>query len=165
MERFSVKSRKPDPTNPQHGSFLVTKNIRAGGSWVWLTKSCPHWSLASETTREAATYWKQLLCQCENGNCADLFAVLVTLGSSALNKRYWDRFHLVVLLPSILLCSLPQPSHAGQLEKEDSVDQKSQNKTSPVQIWAHEAALHRVWEIFVGGKFCDTRVNHENNEN
>ena len=30
---------------------------------------------------------EQLLCQCENGIRADPFAVEVTLGSSALNKR------------------------------------------------------------------------------
>ena len=63
---------------------------------------------------EASTE-EQLLCQRENGNRADPFAVEVTLGSSALNERYWARFLLVVLLPSTLLCSLPQPSHVGQL--------------------------------------------------
>ena len=55
---------------------------------------------------EASTE-EQLLCQRENGNCADPFAVEVTLGSSALNEKYWARFLLVVLLPSTLLCSLP----------------------------------------------------------
>ena len=68
---------------------------------------------------EASTE-EQLLCQRENG---DPIAVEVTLGSSALNERYWARFLFVVLLPSTLLCSLPQPSHAGQLEIGDSVDQ------------------------------------------
>ena len=72
---------------------------------------------------EASTE-EQLLCQRENGNHADPFAVEVTLGSSVLNERYWARFLLVVLLPSTLLCSLPQPSHVGQLEKGDSVDQR-----------------------------------------
>ena len=71
---------------------------------------------------EASTE-EQLLCQCKNGKHADPFAVEVTLGSSALNERYWNHFRLVVLLPSTLLCSLPQPSHAGQLEIGDSVDQ------------------------------------------
>ena len=66
---------------------------------------------------------EQLLCLRENGNRADPFAVEVTVGSSALNERYWARFLLVVLLPSTLLCSLSQPSHAGQLEKGDLVDQ------------------------------------------
>ena len=71
---------------------------------------------------EASTE-EQLLRQRENGNRADPFAVEVTLGSSALNARYRARFLLVVLLPSTLLCSLPQPSHTGQIEKGDSVDQ------------------------------------------
>ena len=66
---------------------------------------------------------EQLLYQRENCNHADLFAVVVTLGSSTLNERYWARFRLVVLLPSTLLCSFPQPSHAGQLEKGGSVVQ------------------------------------------
>ena len=40
-----------------------------------------------------------------------------TLGSSAFDEKYWPCFWLVVLLLSTLLCSLPQPSHKGQLEK------------------------------------------------
>ena len=68
---------------------------------------------------EASTE-EQLLYQREN---SDLIAVEVTLGSSVLNERYWARFLLVVLLPSTLFCSLSQPSHAGQLEIGDSVDQ------------------------------------------
>ena len=60
MERFSDESRKPDPTNPSMDRFLVTKNIHARGSWVWLTKSCLHWSLASETTGEAVTSTKTI---------------------------------------------------------------------------------------------------------
>ena len=42
---------------------------------------------------------------------------------------------------------------------------KSHNKMSPVQILAHvDSAV--VWvENFMDGKFCDTWVNHESNEN
>ena len=52
-----------------------------------------------------------------------LVSRLLLIGASALNERYWARFLLVVFLPSTLLCLLPQPSHAGQLEIGDSVDQ------------------------------------------
>ena len=68
---------------------------------------------------EASTK-EQLLYQRESG---DPIAVEVTLGSSTLNERYWACFLLVVLPPSTLFCSLPQPSHTGQLEIGDSVDQ------------------------------------------
>ena len=113
--------------------FQVTKTIHTGGGWVWLTvlktvragvylrdyaRGCHVYKEISEASTE-----EQLLCQRENCNRADPFAVVVTLGSSALNERYWARFLFVVLLPSTLLCSLPQPSHAGQLEMGDSVDQ------------------------------------------
>ena len=83
---------------------------------VWLTKKCPCWGLASKDYARGYHVYKdileanteeQLLCQRENCNCADPFAVEVTLGSSALNERYWARFLLVVLLPSTLFCSLP----------------------------------------------------------
>ena len=69
---------------------------------------------------------EQLLCQCEKGNRADPFAVMAVkslLQALPLNERYWPCFLLAVLLLSTLLCSLPQPSHAEQLEKGDPVDQ------------------------------------------
>lgn len=66
-------------------------------------------------------------------------------------------------------CSLPS-LHAGQLEKWDPTDQghckqgtsgkKRALKMSPgpnVSMCGHICS--------VGGKFCDTRVNYENNEN
>ena len=63
------------------------------------------------------------ICQRKNGNRADPFTVKITLGSSALNESYWTCFLLVVLLPSTLFCSLPQPSHTEQLEKGGTVYQ------------------------------------------
>ena len=65
---------------------------------------------------------EQLLFQRENGNCADPFAVTPgcqegTLGSSAFDERCRPCFLLVMLLLCILVCSLPHPSHARQLEK------------------------------------------------
>ena len=78
------------------GSGLL-KAVHAGGDWVWITKSCPHWGLASEDYARGCHVYiqrhleanteEQLLCQRENCNRADPFAVEVTLGYSALNER------------------------------------------------------------------------------
>ena len=68
---------------------------------------------------------EQLLCQCENDHCAHPFAVMPGCQGvhQALLHLTRPCFLLVVLLLSTLLCSLPQPSHAGQLEKGDPVYQ------------------------------------------
>ena len=102
---------------------------------------------------EASTE-EQLLCQRENGNRADPFAVKVTLGYSALNETYWARFLLVALLPSTLLCSFPQPSHAGQIEKEDPVDKGQCKQWKRAITKCHRSkfehvltARHGVWKI------------------
>ena len=100
-------------SNPSANRFrILLKAIRPGVGWVWLAKlherlPCPP---------------RQLLFQCENGNCADPFAVMPgcqegTLGSSTFDERYRPYFLLVMLLLCILVCSLPHPSHTRQLEK------------------------------------------------
>ena len=68
-----------------------------------------------------------------------------------------------VLLPCSLLCSLPPSPHARQLEKGDlwikgTVNRAQVAKKSQTLAHVDRAA---VW----GGKFRDTRVNHENNKN
>ena len=132
MERFSVGScvrgqyRKPDPTNPSTDHFQDTKNYPC---WGWLGLTC-------KTTQEATTSTNTFGRPVQENNyyanvrMATMLVCLLwwlsrgyTLGSSVLNERYWPHFFLVVLMPSKLLCPLPQPLRVGQLEKGDPVNQ------------------------------------------
>ena len=77
MEHFRAEScvgsqsDKPDPTNPSADRLL--KTIRG-----WLGQAC---ETTQEPTTPTKTFWEahigeKQLCQCENGNCADPFAVV-----------------------------------------------------------------------------------------
>ena len=106
----------------------LLKAIRPEVSWVWHARLCErqprlqrhleglYWKTATMPTQQ----WR------ENDNCADPFACDgcqdATLGSSAL-MRGTDPVFCWSCFCSTLLCSLPQPSHAGELEKEDPVYQ------------------------------------------
>ena len=67
--------------------------------WGWLGRAC---ETTGEPTTPTKTFWEactgeELLCQCENSNRADPFAVVAvkslrTSGSTTLNERYWPRF-------------------------------------------------------------------------
>ena len=72
FERFRVESSQARPNQPHRGRLL--RNIRARVGWVGLrdyARAC----YAYKDIWEART-GKQLLCQCENGNRADPFAVV-----------------------------------------------------------------------------------------
>ena len=63
---------------------------------------------------------------------------------------------LVVFINPFINCGWQHylASHTGQLENGGTVNgmqvaKKSHNKTSPVQIWAHETALHSVWNFML----------------
>ena len=128
---------KPDQPNPSVDHFRILKTIHT--AWVWFglfTKSYLYWSwlgLVFKTTSMRrgydvykniilwGLYWRTATMPtrerqpCLSVCCAGCQEV--TLGLSTMNERYWSCFLLAVLLPSTLLCSLPQASHAGQLEK------------------------------------------------
>ena len=113
-----------------------------------------------------------------------VYKVRTPLVLTYLNERYWPCF-LVMLLPCSLLCLLP-PSHVGQFDKGDHTDQEhcqqGASSEKKVHIVLQARLSHylsvRVWparlqcgwnnswvERFVGGKFCDTGVKHENTKN
>ena len=120
-----------------------------------------------ETTRVATTSTKifgrpystgeQVLCQLENGNRADDGCQEATLGPSVFSvlKRgtgpvsFWSCFSLL---------------HSLFTSFDITRGTALRNVTLlPVHV-AKNSTRYTVRKIFVGRKFCDTRVNHENYE-
>ena len=118
-------SHKPGPTNPSADWFHDTKKYPPRG---WLGLAC---ETAQEATTSTKTFGRPVL---ENSYYANARMVIVlirllwcqasTLGSSVFDERYWLCFSVGRASAFYtLFCSLPQPSHAGQLEKGDHVYQ------------------------------------------
>ena len=80
MECFSVKSymkgksRKPDSTNPSTDRFQDTKDYPRWVGVGWVLRDYARGYHIYKDIWEAGT-GEQLLCQRENSNCADQFAV------------------------------------------------------------------------------------------
>ena len=127
MGRFSVESCVRSYSSQTQ---VTSARIKDFPCWGWLDRTC---QTMREPTTPTKTFGRPVL---ENSYYANvrIATMLIrfrwwlsrayTSGSTALNDRYWPCFLLVVLLLSALLCSLPQLSHLGQLEKGDPVDQE-----------------------------------------
>ena len=79
-----------------------------------------------------------------------------------MNERYWSRS---CLLPCSLLCSLPPSLHVGQLEKGNPTDQGHCQQGTSSEKEPNVSTCRQRCSVRVGGKFRNTGVNHENNEN
>ena len=95
MSSLAWEASLASQTQPTPADRLL-KTIHAGR---WLGRAC---ETTGEPTTPTKTFWEartgeELLCQCENSNRADPFAVVAvkslrTSGSITLNERYWPRF-------------------------------------------------------------------------